>query len=130
MRRICHQGKGDVPVSDAVNPPVVHSQVVFHVTRALVEGTTESPQGHEWLLGHGRRQRSTDLKAGRGGHFLQVLPQYSRHSLQELNWHPGKPVPGAKPLPTSDMHPAHLNTAEGVGDEASVVGWAKTLNNR
>lgn len=37
MRRICHQGKGDVPVSNAVNPPVVHSQVVLHVTRALVE---------------------------------------------------------------------------------------------
>lgn len=65
-----------------------------------------------------------------GGHFLEVLSQHSRHSLQELNWPPGKPVPGAKPPPTSDMHPAHLNTAEGAGDEASVVGSAKTLNNR
>ena len=45
VRRICHQGKGDVPVGDAVNPPVVHSQVVLHVTGALTEGREESPPG-------------------------------------------------------------------------------------
>lgn len=93
-------------------------------------GEESHPQEHERLLGRARRQRSADPKAGRGGHFLEVLSQHSRHSLQELNWPPGKPVPGAKPPPTSDMHPVHLNTAEGAGDEASVVGSAKTLNNR
>lgn len=84
------------------------------------------PQEQEQLLGCGRRQRSADPKAGRGGHFLEVLPQHSR---QEENWHPGKPALDAKSPPTSDTHPAHPSAAEGVGDEASVVGWAKSLNN-
>lgn len=38
VRGVCHEGQGDVPVGDAVDPPVVHPQVVLHVTRALGEG--------------------------------------------------------------------------------------------
>lgn len=38
VRGVCHEGKGDVPVGDAVDPPVVHPQVVLHVTGALGEG--------------------------------------------------------------------------------------------
>lgn len=45
VRRICHQGKGNVPVGDAVNPTVVHSQVVLHITRALMDRRGESPPG-------------------------------------------------------------------------------------
>lgn len=33
--RVCHQRQGDVPVGHTVDPPVIHAQVVLHISRAL-----------------------------------------------------------------------------------------------
>jgi hypothetical protein len=34
--RVCHQGQSDVPVSHTVDPAVIHTQVVLHVSGALM----------------------------------------------------------------------------------------------
>lgn len=35
MGGVGHQWHGDILVADSVHPPVIHSQVIFHITRAL-----------------------------------------------------------------------------------------------
>lgn len=44
VRRVGHQGQSDVPVCDAVDPAVVHPQVVLHVAGALRRETESSEE--------------------------------------------------------------------------------------
>ena len=113
-----HQGQGDVPVGDAVDPPVVHPQVVFDVTGALAEGwggslrcnaellaeVWRSSQHHGLQVAKGMEWRRTHLVGS-----LQLGVELAEDLLQLLPDHVGKdiqppPVKAMLPLVSSRQH--------------------------